>query len=308
MSSQDLTRRAGWVHHPRIPVLGPLDLSMELPVASSGSPPIQHMVYTDDGLYLPAVSRQPAGRGPFPVVIAIHGSSGGLGVPYLVDQVMNQGWALDAMLARGYAVVFAEGRMEHEDAYGTDIPFLLDHLDMITMLRFIARQPWADVARIGFFGVSHGGEMQMKLIAEIGGRTDVPMPAALAMCEPAAIEFLGLQYEGVRKEANLQFQGPVADAGIALDRAMARIAQVPDALPMLVVGREEDHLQGLFMKLHELLLRAGKQSAWASFSHPEHAYQFGPRRDAEGYRPDAVQQATLERVLAFLDIHVRDKK
>ncbi len=308
MSSQDLTRRAGWVHHPRSPVLGPLDLSMELPVASGTSPLIQHMVYTDDGLYLPAVSRRPAGRGPFPVIIAIHGSSGGLGVPYLVDQVVNQGWTLDAMLARGYAVVFAEGRMEHEDAYGTDIPFLLDHLDMITMLRFIARQPWADADRIGFFGVSHGGEMQMKLICEISGRTDMPMPAALAMCEPAAIEFLGLKYEGVRKESNLQFHVPLADAGIALDRAMARIARIPDGLPMLVVGREEDHLQGLFMKLHELLRRAGKPSVWASFSHPEHAYQFGPRRQAEGYRPDAVQQATLERVLAFLDTHVRDKK
>lgn len=307
MSSQDLSRRAGWVHHPDRPVQGPLDWSLELPVAGGASPLMLQMVYTDDGLYLPAISRQPVGSGPFPVIIAIHGSSGGLGAPYLVDQVTNHGWVLDAMLARGYAVVFAEGRMEHEDAYGSDIPFLLDHLDMITMLRFVARQPWADAARIGFFGVSHGGEMQLKLISEIAGRRDMPMPAALAMCEPAAIEFLGLKYDGIRKEANLQFQAPLADDAIALDRAMARIAPIPEALPMLVVGRQEDHLQGLFSKLHELLLRAGKQASWAAFSHPEHAYQFGPRRSTEGYCPDAVQQATLEHVLAFLDANVRDK-
>lgn len=312
MTAQDLTRRAGWIHHPRLDVLGPLDWSMDLPIAGAASPLVLRMVYTDDGLYLPAVSRQPPGAGPFPVIIAIHGSSGGLGVPYLVDQVLNQGWALDAMLARGYAVVFADGRMEHEDAYGTDGPFTLDHNDMITMLRFVARQPWADPARIGFFGVSHGGEMQMKLIADLARSPDVsmrdgPMPAALAMCEPAAIEFLGLKYEGVRKEANLQFHAPLADDAIDLEQGMARISAIPDALPMLVVGREEDHLQGLFVKLHELLLRAGKRAEWASFSHPEHAYQFGPRRGPDGYRPDSTQQATLERVLQFLDTHVRDR-
>jgi dienelactone hydrolase len=308
MSEQDPSRRAGWVHHPRSPVLGPLDLAIDLPVTTSASPLTLHMVYTDDGLYLPAVSRCPGGRGPCPVIIAIHGSSGGLGVPYLVDELQNRGWALEVMLAHGYAVVFAEGRMEHEDAYGTGIPFLLDHNDMVTMLRYVARQPWADPERIGFFGVSHGGEMQMKLAAEVAAHGGAPMPAALAMCEPAAIEFLGLRYEGARKESNLQFQLPLADARIDTGRAIARIDSIPATLPMLVVGREEDHLQGLFMKLHELLGRAGKTVEWASFSHPEHAYQFGPRRGAEGYRPDSVQQSTMERVMAFLNANVRDRK
>jgi acetyl esterase/lipase len=281
---------------------------MDLPVTGTAAPLALHLVYTDDGLYLPAIASRPPGRGPFPVIIAIHGSSGGLGVPYLVDEVTNRGWALEVMLAHGYAVVFAEGRMEHEDAYGTGIPFPLDHNDMVAMLSYVARQPWADVGRIGFFGVSHGGEMQMKLAAEIAANGGAPMPAALAMCEPAVIEFLGLKYQGVRKEANLQFQAPIADSTIDIAPASARIACIPDTLPMLVVGREEDHLQGLFMKLHELLKRAGKQAEWASFSHPDHAYQFGPRRTAEGYRPDSVQISTLERVMAFLDQNVRDKR
>jgi acetyl esterase/lipase len=310
MSNDNESRPAGWVHHPRLPVMGPLDMSLDLPVPAGPASATLHLVYTADGLYVPAVSRRPAGPGPHPVIIALHGGSGGLGIPYLVDHVVSQGWALEAMLARGYAVVFAEGRMEHEDAYGADIPFELDHKDVIAVFRFIAKQPWADPARIGFFGVSHGGELQMKLAAELGTiattNPDTPMPAALSLCEPAIIEFLGLKYEGVRKESNLQFNEPIPDSAIDIGRATARIAAIPDSLPILVVGRNEDHLQGPFLKLHELLGRAGKNTSWASFSYPEHAYQFGPRRGIDGYAPDPVQQATLDHVLTFLDRNVRD--
>ncbi len=307
--ADDLAERpAGWMHHPSLAPMGPLDLTLDLGVPGGAWPLRLHLVYTADGLYVPAVSRRPESAGPLPVIIVLHGGSGGLGVPYLVDQVLNQGWALEALLARGFAVVFAEGRMEHEDAYGTGIPFELDHLDVIQVLRYVGRQPWADPRRIGFFGVSHGGELQMKIVHEIAGRSDIPMPAALAMCEPAVIEFLGLKYDGVRKEANLQFRAPIPDGRIDVDRARQRIADVPSDLPMLVVGRDEDHLQGPFLKLHELLVAAGKRAEWASFSHPEHAYQFGPRRAGdEGYAPDAAQRATLAHVLSFLDRHVRDR-
>ena len=85
MTKHDEARRAGWVHHPQVAVAGPLDVSMQVPVpVTAGGPPlILHLVFTDDGLYVPAVSRQPPGAGPFPTVIAIHGGSGGLGIPYL---------------------------------------------------------------------------------------------------------------------------------------------------------------------------------------------------------------------------------
>ena len=307
----DPSRPAGWVHHPDLKVLGPLDLSIPLPIATHDSlgqhAPTLDLVYADDGVYVPAVTLRPCARTPLPVVIVIHGGSGGLGAPYLVDHALNRGWALEAMLAHGYAVVLAEGRMEHEDAYGGGQPFALDHEDMIAVLRWAGRQPWADPARIGFFGVSHGGEMQMKLAAALRGRADVPVPAALVMCEPAVIEFLGLKYEGVRKEANLQFQHSLSDSQIDLARATERIGRLPGTLPMLVVGRDEDHLQGLFLKLHELLVCAGKRAEWTTYSHPEHAYQLGPRRSGDGYRPDVVQEATLASALRFLDAHVRDR-
>jgi acetyl esterase/lipase len=311
MSEHDLTRRAGWVHHPHDEVAGPLDYVMKFAAAADASPPMLHLVYTDDGLYVPALVRKPEGAGPFPLVIALHGGSGGLGISYLANLVTSRGLVFDRLLAEGYAVCVAEGRMEHEDAYGTDFPGVLDHNDIVTVLRHMQRQSFVDPHRIGFFGVSHGGELQMKLITEIGQSSDVlsemPLPAALVPTEPAVIEFLGLRYEGVRKEANLQFNAPISDDQIDIARAMARIEKISPSLPILVIGRDEDHLQGPFRKLYELLRRAGKNAEWVSFSHPEHAYQFGPRRGADGYRPDPVQQATLETVVAFLNKQVRDK-
>ena len=303
MSEHDLTRRAGWVHHPREAVAGPLDYVTQIAVAAGASPAMLHLVYTDDGLYVPAVVRKPEGAGPFPLVIALHGGSGGLGMAYLVDLAMNRGFVVDRLLAEGYAVCVTEGRMEHEDAYGADFPGVLDHNDVITVFRYMQRQTFVDPRRVGFFGVSHGGELQMKLIAEIGEG-----PAALVPTEPAIIEFLGLRYQGVRKESNLQFHAPIADGQIDLARAMVRIEKISPTLPILVIGRDEDHLQGPFVKLHELLRRAGKNAQWASFSHPDHAYQFGPRRGVDGYRPDAVQQATLDTVVGFLNANVRDRR
>ena len=103
MTNDNDERRAGWVHHLQLAVAGPLDQAMQLPVAAGDNPLVLHLVYTDDGLYVPSVSRQPPGTGPFPTVIVIHGGSGGLGSPYLVDHVLNQGWALEELLEIGRA-------------------------------------------------------------------------------------------------------------------------------------------------------------------------------------------------------------
>ena len=296
-------RRAGWIHHPNEPVAQPLDCVVPFPAADA----TLHLIYTDDGLYVPALVRQPAGEGPFPLVIVLHGGSGGLGIAYLADLMTNRGLVVERLLAEGFAVCVTEGRMEHEDAYGTDFPGTLDHHDVITAFRYLRRQSFVDPHRIGVFGVSHGGELQMKLIAELGASSAPELPAALVPIEPAVIEFFGLRYHGVRKEANLQFHAPIGDDAIDLARSMARIAAIPPALPILVIGRDEDHMQGPFRKLHELLCRAGRNAHWASFSYPEHAYQLGPRRGPDGYRPDAVTQATLDTAIAFLVTHVRDR-
>ncbi|MGH9101787.1 MAG: alpha/beta hydrolase family protein [Acidimicrobiales bacterium] len=300
---RDTTRRGGWSYALREPVREPLDVVTRVPAGGGGSTLPLHMVFTDDGTYVPAIVLAPEGAGPFPAVICLHGGSGGLGVSYLADQVLHRGMVYDRLLQEGYLVCVTEGRMEHEDAYGSPHgEHVLDHEDVVAVFNHLAGQPAVDPLRIGFFGVSHGGEEQMKVVSELGGG-----PAALVPTEPAVIEYLGLRYPGERTEAQLQFNGDLDDELVDLEGAMRRIERIPAGLPILVVGRDGDHLQGLFRKLYELLDRAGRNASWASFDHPEHAYQWGPRLGEGGYRPGEVERATLERVVGFLNREVRDR-
>jgi hypothetical protein len=155
----------------------------------------------------------------------------------------------------------------------------------------------------------------MKLITELHEG-----PAALVPCEPAVVEYLGLRFEGAREEWNLQFNHDLADEQVDLERALERLEPISPEVPILVLGRDTDHLQGLFKKLYELLARSGKKVEWDSYDHPEHAYHWGPIRtqkvigyegsvaDVEGtYESDRIQRETVERVVGFLNDHVRDR-
>lgn len=317
-------RLGGWWFRPDIEVTKPLDVSMQLPVATDAEPVELHLVFTDDGLYVPAILRRPPGDGPHPAVIGLHGGSGGLGIAWLLDFVRNRGYVVERFLDAGYAVCFTEGRMETEEAYQLEpndattppIPAVLDHHDVIATYEYLRELPGIDGDRIGFFGVSHGGELQMKVITELESG-----PAALAPMEPAVIEYLELRYHGERTFENLQFNDRFDDERIHLGNAMDRIAAIDDSVPILVGGRDDDHLQGAFYKLYELLDRAGKRAEWVSWDHPDHAFHWGPRRSEavtgyEGsnwtgvestYDVDAVTKAAIDRVIDFLNDNVRDR-
>lgn len=316
MGDEDFSKRGGWSFRTHETPAEPLDYRLQVPVATGGPPLDLHMVFTEDGLYVPALVRRPPGEGPFPTAVCLHGGSGGLGIPWLVDFVQNEGYLFERLLDAGYAVCVTEGRMETEDAYGHEpveattpsLPTVLDHQDVATVLGYLRDQSFVDADRVGFVGVSHGGELSMKVLSA-GGET----PDAVVALEPGVIEYLGLEYPGERTFENLQFNDPVDDDQLDLERATERIDAVPADVPILVGGRDEDHLQGLFEKLYDLLERADRPVTWESWSYPDHAYQWGPRRSSSGseaaeaadgaaaYEPDEVQRATADRVVAFLD-------
>ena len=309
--TERIDRPAGWRFHTGKPVEHPLDFVAEL----GGDPRLSlHMIYTLDGAYVPAVVRAPNGPPPWPAVICFHGGSGGLGHSFLARQMRRRAWFFDRLANEGYLVCNAEGRMENEDQYDKGPSAVLDHEDVAEILRYFQRNPDVDPERIGSFGVSHGGEIQMKLISEIGEG-----PAAMIPSEPAVIEFLGLKHEaasdegwavedssGPRVEERLQFRHDVTDEEIDFPAAWRRVQRISDEVRILVLGRDDDHLQGLFKKLHELLTRAGKRAEWATFDHPVHAYHWGPDSDAGDGEPDEVQRATLDRIVEFLNANVRD--
>jgi dienelactone hydrolase len=312
---RDLARPGGWSHRTEGPISGPLNYTFQVPAAIEG-PPIQlHLVFTQDGLYSPVIMRVPEGDGPFPAVISMHGGSGGLGISFLVDQMLHRSYAFDRFLSEGYVVCYTEGRMEWEWFYGRDDVGILDHKDIISTFRYVQNLPFVDANRVAFFGVSHGGELQMKVISEIHEG-----PAALVPSEAAVIEFLDLQHDGPRTEKALQYNDPLPDEKVNVPLAMKRLEPISPDLPILVLGRDSDHMQGLFYKLYELLERAGKNVQWKSYDHPRHAYHWGPRKQEtikefhgtiltleSGYEVDDVTEQTLDDVLAFLNEHVRDK-
>jgi len=53
----------------------------------------------------------------------------------------------------------------------------------------------------------------------------------------------------------------------------------PISLPILVMGRDDDHLQGIFRLSYELLATSGKDATWVTWDHPLHGYIF-PVADA----------------------------
>lgn len=312
----DSPRPGGWGYRPaEVQAAEPLDYAMNLPVpVPDGQTAQLHLVFTRDGLYAPAVIRTPAGPGPFPAVICMHGGSGGLGISWLVDRALNRGSILDRFVDEGYAVCWTEGRREIPDAYGTDIRAVLDHEDIITTYRYLERLPSVAADRIALFGVSHGGELQLKVISELGDG-----PAALVPCEPAAHEFLSLRHDGPHGEEHMRYHEPLRDDQIDLEAAMERIERISPDVPILILGRDDDHNQGLFMKAHELLQRAGKNVEWGTIPHAEHAFHWGPWRERRhvlrkdghadvesSYELDELQRSTTERIVAFLNRHVRD--
>ncbi len=316
MTTAAHARPGGWILRPddEEPVL-PLSVSMAAPVVGRERPPRVEFVFLTDGTYLPVVVQMPEGQGPFPIIICVHGGSGGLGVGFLIRELTEHGWLADELIEAGFGVAIAEGRREIEDAYFEGLPCPLDHHDMAVVASHLARLADVDPSRVGWVGTSHGGELGAKVACEPGNPV-----TAFALCEPAAIEFLGLTHHagpkdggtkggegpptledgpGMRPEAHLEFDRAVGDEEIDTPGTLERIGSIRRDAGFLVYGREGDHLQGVFNKVHELLDRAGLDSAWRSSRHPEHVYQWGPMRTDDGYAPDDLQVETRDDILAF---------
>ena len=75
-------------------------------------------------------------------------------------------------------------------------------------------------------------------------------------------------------------------------------------IPIFVMGREEDDLQGIFRLSYELLVEAGKDATWASWSHPLHGYIFPVADDDGTVSVDQVQLNAIDQVIEFLDAHL----
>ena len=271
---------------------------------------------TWDGLYTPIGLRLPSGDGPHPLVLLASGNGGG-GMAWIRDAVADRGYIMDRLLERGYACAWIRYRTEVELGYenggrlirdtrqGRDMfnRSPLEYEDEIAIVEQLKEDPRIDGDRVGLIGMSHGGEMVLKITSEYQG-----IKAAVAS-EPAAHEFLALSPDetafvepetGMRNIEEMQMaESEKVRARIDMDKARERISTIET--PMLVMGRHDDHLQGIFRVTYELLAEANKPVNWVSWDHDLHGYVFPLRGPSGEYQVNEVAAAAISGVLDYLD-------
>lgn len=290
----------------------------ELP--GSDSPAHYVLAETLDGLYTPYALRLPPGAGPHPFVLVAYGNGGG-GLDWLRDRVHRFRHVTDVLLAAGYACAWTRYRTEVELGYQTGGRLRiegrqgmqlmsrapLEYEDEVAVLRHVARHPRVDADRLFHLGVSHAGEMLFKLCSQYDGLLRAGVAA-----EPAAHELLTLRLDG---EPTVESVGGLRDIERleirSTDHARSRIADHDEVsarldgvtIPVLVLGRDQDELQGIFRLTYELLAEKRRDAEWRTWSHEVHGYIY-PESGPDGVpRVDDVQREALATIVDFLDRH-----
>jgi hypothetical protein len=183
----------------------------------------------------------------------------------------------------------------------------LEFEDEVAILRHVAQHPAIDGDRLFHLGVSHAGEMLFKLQSQYSG-----LLRAAVTAEPASHELLTLELggeptvesvSGLRDIESLEMRG-VEHARSRItdpDEVSARLDGVD--IPVLVLGRDQDELQGIFRLTYELLAAKRDDAEWRTWSHDVHGYIY-PETDADGVvQVDDVQREALAVIVDFLDRH-----
>jgi dienelactone hydrolase len=302
------------------PAIDPARVIVTEPLEGSDIPVIYAYIETVDGLYTPIGIRKPGGEGPFPMVLFASGNGGG-GMAWVRDATQNRSWTQEQFVEAGYAVAWMRYRAEVELAYhkyGELIEDVrqgrqllnrgpLEYEDVISIIEYVKTLSYVDPERVGYMGMSHGGEMAFKITSEYDG-----LKAAIAS-EPANHEFLALTPDetahtnpdsGMRDiESMLMRETEKVRKRIDLEVAQKRISTINT--PIFVQGRNSDELQGIFRVGYDLLQEAGKESEWKSYEHDVHGFVYVQRNEEGIYNPDPVQLEGVRDSIAFFDRYMK---
>jgi dienelactone hydrolase len=300
--------------------IDPAHIVVTEPVPGSAYPVDLMYIEMIDGAYIPIGMRKPKGPGPFPLILFATGNGGG-GMTMLRDHINTKGWTQDQLLDAGYAVAWMRYRAEVDYAYDRIGKLIqsgrqhrqlfnrgpLEYEDAIAVAEYVKTLPYIDGERLGYIGVSHGGEMALKIASEYHGFK------AFVASEPASHEFLRLRPDEtahvdpktglLNVEKMLMREATKVRPRITEDVARARVA--PIDTPFFVQGRDDDELQGIFRVSYDLLHEMGKDAIWKSYDHHLHGFIY-PVREADGtYAPDAVQLGAFADTKAFFDKYLK---
>jgi len=281
-----------------------------------------HLTYVEllDGVYAPIGLRLPSGEGPFPLVLFAAGNGGG-GMAVVRDFTQNRSWTQEQFLKSGYAVAWLRYRAEVDYAYDRIGKLIedrrqnrqllnrgpLEYEDVIAIVEYAKTLSAIGGDRIGYMGMSHGGEMAFKIASEYHG------VRAMVACEPAAHEFLRLRPDATARinpatglldvERMLMREPEKVRERITDDIARQRIGSI--RTPIFVQGRNSDELQGIFRVCYDLLVELGKEAKWATYEHPVHGFIYAKRNEAGIYAPDAVQIQAVADSIAYFDRYLK---
>jgi dienelactone hydrolase len=290
------------------------------PVRGSDIPVKLMYVEMVDGVYVPIGLRTPAGPGPFPLVLFAYGNGGG-GMAVVREFTQNVSFTQEQFLRAGYAVAWLRYRAEVDYAYDKIGKLIedkrqgrqllnrgpLEYEDVIAIAEYVKTLPMIAAERVGYMGMSHGGEMAFKMASEYHGLR------AMIASEPAAHEFLRLRPDAtahvnpetglLNVEKMLMREASKVRPRITEDVALARVR--PITTPIFVQGRDSDELQGIFRVCYDLLAELGKDAKWATYDHAEHGFVF-VRRNSDGvYAPDMVQTRAINDSIGFFDQYLK---
>jgi dienelactone hydrolase len=300
--------------------MDPLRVAIIEPVRGSDIPVRLMYIEMIDGLYAPIGLRTPKGQGPFPLVMFASGNGGG-GMAMVRDFTQNRSWTQEQFLAAGYAVAWLRYRAEVDYAYDRLGKLVedrrqgrqllnrgpLEYEDVISITEHLKTLPFIAPDRIGYMGMSHGGEMALKIASEYRGIR------AMIAAEPAAHEFLRLRPDATARinpetglldvEKMLMREPAKVRARITEDVARARVE--PIATPIFVHGRNSDELQGIFRVCYDLLAELGKEARWATYEHEVHGFVYVTRNKDGVYAPDDVQCQAVADSIAWFDGYLK---
>jgi len=286
------------------------------PVRGSDIPVQLMYVEMIDGVYAPIGLRTPPGPGPFPLILFAYGNGGG-GMAVVRDFTQNVSFTQEQFLQAGYAVAWLRYRAEVDYVYDKVGKLIedkrqgrqllnrgpLEYEDVIAIAEYVKTLPVIAADRVGYMGMSHGGEMAFKIASEYHGFR------ALVANEPAAHEFLRLRPDAtahvnpetglLNVEKMLMREADKVRSCITEDVALARMR--PIDTPIFVQGRNSDELQGIFRVCYDLLAELGKDAKWASYEHDVHGFVLPRRNQNDVYAPDALQRQAIADSIGFLD-------
>ncbi len=302
------------------PAIDPEHIVITEPVKGSNIPVQLMYVEMFDGVYSPIGLRKPVGPGPFPTIVFASGNGGG-GMRVVRSASQNQSWTLDQFLKAGYAVAWMRYRAEVELGYNKGGSLLvggrqgrqllnrapLDYEDVISIIKYVKTLPFVDPQRVGYMGMSHGGEMAFKIASEYHDLK------AMIASEPALHEFLSLTPDetatvtpetGMRDiEKMLMRETEKVRKRIDLPLSQKRISTI--TTPIFVQGRNSDELQGLFRMGYDLLVEAGKDAKWATYEHNVHGFVYVRRGPDGTYKPDPVQLGAVKDSIDYFDRYMK---